>query len=119
MDTVFINGLRVTTTIGVFDWERQLPRPLLIDLELDTDFAAAIEGDDVNHAIDYAAVAKVITQIAETRQPKLLETLAEAIAEALFEQFPTHALRLTVHKPGAVPGTQSVGVKIQRQRKLR
>ncbi len=43
-DSVFIKGLRVETVIGVYDWERNITQPLIIDLELacDTQKAANI-----------------------------------------------------------------------------
>ena len=37
MDKIFIKGLKAQAIVGVHDWERQLPRPLLFDLELGVD----------------------------------------------------------------------------------
>ncbi len=116
MDKIFVHGLRVEATIGVHRWERQLPRPLLIDLDLQVDTRAAAASDAVADAVDYAAVAALVTRVATEQQPALLETLADALARALFEQFAIQALRLAVHKPGAVAGVKSVGVEIERRR---
>lgn len=116
MDKVFIRGLEVECIIGVHAWERQLARPLLFDLDLGVDIRNAASSDHVRDAVDYAAVAEAIGTVTGQRQPALLETLAETIARALFAQFPIVSLRLAVHKPGAVPGTRSVGVEIERRR---
>lgn len=116
MDKVFIRGLQLEGIVGIHAWERQLPRPLRFDLDLGVDTREAASSDQVRDAVDYAAVAEAVARIVAERQPALLETLAESVARTLFERFPIQSLRLTVHKPGAVPDTQSVGVEIDRRR---
>ena len=116
MDKVFIRGLQVEGIVGIHDWERKLPRPLLFDLELGVDIREAASSDRVRDAVDYAAVADVVAQLVREQQPALLETLAERLSRALFDRFPILSLRLTVHKPGAVADTKSVGVEIDRRR---
>lgn len=116
MDKIFIKGLKAQAIVGVHDWERQLPRPLLFDLELGVDIQAAASSDQVRDAVDYSAVAETVVRMSGERQPALLETLAETLARELFRQFPILSLRLVVHKPGAVASTQSVGVEIERRR---
>lgn len=116
MDKVFIRALEVECIIGVHGWERQLPRPLLFDLDLGVDTRAAASSDHVRDAVDYAAVAEAVSRLARQAQPALLETLAETVARTLFAQFPILSLRLAVHKPGAVADTKTVGVEIERRR---
>lgn len=115
MDKIFIRGLKVDTIIGVYDWERTLQRPLIFDLELGADFNAAAASDHVRDAIDYAAVMETVQKISTDYQPALLEALAEKLARALFKDFPILSLKLTIHKPGAIP-VQDVGVEIDRRR---
>jgi dihydroneopterin aldolase len=115
MDKIFIRGLKVETIIGVYDWERHVPRPLIFDLEMGADFNAAAASDHVRDAIDYAAVMETVKTISTEYQPALLEALAEKLARALFKDFPILSLKLTIHKPGAIP-VQDVGVEIDRRR---
>lgn len=116
MDSIYLRGLRVDTIIGIHDWERTLRRPLVFDVELETDTRPAAQSDRMEDSIDYAAVRETIVELAQQLQPQLLETLAERIAEALFARFPVQALRLNIDKPGAVPDVQGVGIRIERQR---
>jgi dihydroneopterin aldolase len=116
MDKVYIRGLKVECIVGVYGWERQLPRPLLFDLELGADLRAAAASDHVRDVIDYAAVSAAVTKVAQERQPALLEALGETIARALFDQFPILSLRLNIAKPGAVPEAKAVGIEIERRR---
>lgn len=114
MDTIQIRGLKVEALIGVHAWERQLPRPLLIDLELATDIARAAASDKLADALDYQAVADAVAAFVAASRLQLVETLAEQLAAKLRQDFHLPWLRLTVHKPGAVAAAQDVSVTILR-----
>ncbi len=114
MDRIFLRDLRVETIISIFDWERETPQTVSIDLEMATDVARAAQSDDIADALDYKAVAKrLIAFIGESRF-QLVETLAERIATILREEFGVAWVRVTVNKGGAVRGASAVGVMIER-----
>ncbi len=114
MDKIFLKELTTETVIGIFDWERETPQTVSIDLEMATDVARAAQSDDIADALDYKAVAKrLIAFIGESRF-QLVETLAERIATILREEFGVAWVRVTVNKGGAVRGASAVGVMIER-----
>ncbi len=115
-DSVFITGLVCETIVGVYDFERVAPRELLVDLDMDWDNRPAGQSDDLGLALNYDAVSQRVRAVVSSLQPQLIETLAEAVAADLLATFELSRLTLTLHKPGAVPGTQSLGVRITRQR---
>jgi 7,8-dihydroneopterin aldolase/epimerase/oxygenase len=114
MDTIRIRGLKVDTVVGVHDWERRLPRTVVIDLELATDAARAARRDALADALDYDAVARAAASFVAQARVQLVETLAERLAEALQRDFGVAWLRLELHKPGAVAGAADVSVAIER-----
>jgi dihydroneopterin aldolase len=116
MDIVFLRGLRVNAVIGVYGWERQIRQTLSLDLELAADVAAAAASDDIADAVDYYAVSKRVTAFVEASEFRLIETLAERVAELVLSEFSVSWLRLTVAKPGAIRDCQAVGVSIERRR---
>ncbi|HEX4871211.1 MAG TPA: dihydroneopterin aldolase [Nevskiaceae bacterium] len=116
MDTIFVTGLQVQALVGVHAHERLAPRPLVFDLEMDYDLRPSAASDALRDTLDYAAVCAGIEALCAERQPLLIETLAEQVARMLFARFPLLGLRLTLHKPGAVAGTASLGVRIERRR---
>lgn len=118
MDTVFIKGLKVMSVIGCYDWERDIRQPLVIDLELKTDFSRAAESDALSDALDYAAISQRMIAACEAARFQLLEALAEHLATALLAEFAITELRMTMTKPGAVPQADGVGVIIERQRPI-
>jgi dihydroneopterin aldolase len=114
MDTVRIRGLKVEGIVGVHDWERKVPRIIVIDLELATNVARAARSDALKDALDYAAVAKAVGAFVGASSFQLIETLAEKLAEKLRAEFGAGWVKVEVHKPGAVPGAQDVSVAIER-----
>lgn len=114
MDSIRIKGLKLEAICGVHDWERQLPRTVVVDLELATDAAAAARQDRLADALDYAAVAQAVTTLVGASRAQLIETLAEQLATKLREEFRLRWLRVEVHKPGAVPGAADVSVVVER-----
>lgn len=114
LDTVLIESYEVDASIGVFDWEKEIEQRLLFDLKLFGDFSKACQSDDINDAVNYAAVCSEIDVIIGLKHYELLEALAEKIAQHLLTLFPIEYLELTIRKPGAVPRAMNVGVHIKR-----
>lgn len=115
-DRVLINGLRLFTVLGVHQHERQLPRPVILDLEMAASTAAAARDDDLAQALDYEAVAAALERLLADNDFLLVETLAERCAECVVRQFDVPWLKLQVRKPAAVAHCDSVGVVIERRR---
>lgn len=114
MDTVFIRDLRVETIVGIYEWERRIRQTVTLDLDMRTDIARAAKSDRIEDALDYKAVAKRVAQFVGEAQFKLVETLAEKVAELVRTEFHVDYVKLVLHKPGAVSGSKSVGVSIER-----
>ncbi|MCH9699454.1 MAG: dihydroneopterin aldolase [Gammaproteobacteria bacterium] len=114
MDIIFLRGLEVETTIGIYDWERKIKQVVLIDLEMATDIRKAAASDDITDTIDYKTVSKKMIAFIENSQFLLVETLAEKLADLILETSGTSWLRLCVNKKGAIRGALDVGVIIER-----
>lgn len=114
MDRIFLRDLRIETIIGIYDWERETPQTVSIDLELATDVARAAASDDIADALDYKAIAKRLIAFVGASRFQLVETLAERIAAILREEFGVSWVRVTVNKGGAIRGASAVGVEIER-----
>ncbi len=114
MDIVYIRDLKIETVIGIFDWERRIRQTVSIDLEMATDIRRAAESDDIRDALDYKAVAKRLIAFVGESEFLLVETLAEKVAAIVREEFHVPWLRLRLSKPGAVRGSQDVGIIIER-----
>ena len=114
MDKVFIKGLKVKATIGVFEWERQIRQNVLLDIDMRADVPAAAASDAIDATVDYKAISKRVVELVEGSQCQLVETLAEEVARVIREEFSVGWVRVRIAKPFAVRAAQEVGVVIER-----
>ena len=114
MDIVFIRGLRIETIIGIYDWEKTVKQPIVLDIEMSTDVARAATTDRIEDAVDYKAVSKRHKQLVGEGRFELVETLAERCAQVIREEFGVAWVRLCANKIGAVTDAAGVGVIIER-----
>ena len=114
MDIVYIRDLRIETIIGIYDWERETRQTVSLDLEMGTDIRKAASSDHIDDTLDYKSVAKRLIQYVEESEFQLVETLSERVAEIVLNEFNVPWMKLRLSKPGAVTGSQDVGVIIER-----
>lgn len=111
MNQIIIKDLAVNYRVGVPDAERAQPQKLLITLEMDYDFSAAIEKDDITRTVDYAMVSQRLLKFGERRSWKLIETLAHEIAETITREFRLSAIHVEIKK-FIIPEAQYVAVRV-------
>lgn len=114
-DSIFIQQLTVDTTIGVYEWEKEIKQPLVLDINLLTDTRLAAQTDNINHALDYFKIAEQVTEFIKAHQFELVETVAEQVANLILTQFSVETVTIKVAKPKAVSNAASVGVNITRR----
>jgi dihydroneopterin aldolase len=117
LGTTGLHDLRIDCIVGIYEHERQTRQTVLMDIELDYDFAPAASSDAIADAIDYDEVARVATELAERRRFQLIETMAEETASTLLSRLPTvRKVRVEVRKPDAVPSAACAFVRVERAR---
>ena len=114
MDKVFINNLEVEAVIGIFQWEREVRQLISVDIEMDFDNKTAAQSDDIKDALNYKLVGKRVAAFIQNSKFQLVETLAEKISKIILKEFPVSKVKIKVSKPGAMRGSDSVGVSIVR-----
>lgn len=94
-----LRALRVKARIGVTDAERQLERPLLIDIDLIGEATGATDSDELADTIDYSRVAARAERVARSAPYRTLERLASEIADAVLDAGPIAEVGVRVAKP--------------------
>lgn len=116
-DIVFIEDLRIDAIIGIYDWEREVKQTVALDIQMAADNVKPAATENIDDALNYKAVAKRLIAYTEESQFQLVETLAEKLAEIIIREFDVPWCRLKLSKLGAVTGSRSVGVIIERGQK--
>jgi len=119
-DIVTIRDLRVSTVIGVYDWEREVEQALTFTVEMPTDVSKAASKDDLKDALDYSAVAHTVKCVVIEGKFQLIESAAEHVAQRLIADFGLDWVRVEVVKPIADEGyTAAIAIERgQRQARL-
>jgi len=117
MDIIYLHDLKIECVIGIWDWERKIKQSVIVDLDMGFDIRRAARTDAIEDTLNYKAVAKRLQQFVGESQFRLVETMAERVAEILLGEFGLAWVRVRINKRGAVRGAGDVGVVIERERK--
>jgi len=117
MDRIFIQNLTVETIIGIYDFERVTPQRVILDLEMSADIAAAAKTEDIESTLCYKTLSETLVQFLQQSQFQLIETMAEEVTRIIRDDFGVAWVKLTLHKPDALPQDINVGVIIERGQK--
>lgn len=117
-DEIRLTGLTVFGRHGVFGHEREDGQDFVIDLRLQLALSDAAASDDVTDTVHYGELAERVAAVVAGEPVKLIETLAQRIADVALEDSRVRAVEVTVHKPHApIPLTfADVSVSIRRAR---
>ncbi len=107
---IFLNNFELSAIIGVFPEERQERQPLWADIELQV--KAGDINDNVENVPDYNTLSQSIEALAETLQPALIETLAEAIGELCLQHEGVVSATVHLAKPQALGGKAIPSVEV-------
>ncbi|MEN9560621.1 MAG: Dihydroneopterin aldolase [Pseudomonadota bacterium] len=108
--SIFIDNLRVSTIVGVYEHEQHTPQELRFDLEMRLPDTRVNQSALLADTIDYAAVSALIPELLATQHFRLLENMAHYLAVALCRRFHCVEMRIRIAKHGVVPNTDAVGV---------
>lgn len=116
MDIVFIENFRGETVIGIDDDELHDPQPVTMNLAIGVPSLRACQTDRIQDTVNYAAVREALHALLGMNRVKLLEALAESVAQLLIAGFGAHWVRVQIAKPARFDDVDGVGVVIERRR---
>ncbi len=117
MDEIRIDNLEVYAYHGVFPEENETGQLFFVNMVLYADTREAGKRDDLTLSTHYGEVCHFVTKQMQEHTYKLIETVAETVAEGVLKTFPlVQALDVEIRKPQAPIGLpfESVSVKIHR-----
>lgn len=115
-DRILIEDLRLECVIGVGEEERRAPQELRLSIELELELRSACASDAIEDTVHYGDLARAIQALAVKTSDRLLERLAQRIAELCLEDPRVEAAHITLVKPGAIAAAEGAGVRLHRWR---
>jgi dihydroneopterin aldolase len=117
-DRIRIEGMVFEGRHGVHEHEQRNQQPFEVDLELVLDLEPAGRTDDLERTIDYSAVFTTCRRLVETTSFRLIEALAQRIADEVLATYHPDEVIVRIRKPAVdLGGTfRAVGIEIVRRR---
>ena len=118
MDKICIEDLEIYARHGVYPEENKLGQKFLICAQLFVDASKAACEDDLTQSVNYGEVCYFIKEWMEQHTVRLIETVADTLAQEILLKFPLiHRLVLEIKKPNApiLLPLQYVSVVVERQ----
>lgn len=109
MHTQGYTNIELPALIGVFEWERKSLRPLVFDVQLTAPDSFRLSRAELE--------ARMAAWLQSCRY-RLLEALAEHLAQRMLQEWPCCSVVIGIEKPGALGDLVRVGVRILRSASL-
>jgi len=120
MDSITLSPIRINTIIGVLPEEKAHPQPLVVTVTLFLEMSEAIDYDDVQFTVDYAAVLAKVDAFVSQHTFQLLEAFAGRLGDELLMAFTKlQAVEIIVEKPQIFDSNPLVSLKLTRYRKMK
>lgn len=111
---VFVRGLELIGSIGVYAHEHRYEQRIAVSLRLRVRDTYDGRTDDLAHVYDYDHAIRAVRGAVDAGHYNLIETLAERIAEACLAHPHVVRVAVAVEKPDIVESCAAVGVRIVR-----
>jgi dihydroneopterin aldolase len=117
MDRIELEGMVFSGRHGVRPAEREEPQEFRVDVEVDADLLEPGRSDRVEDTVDYRRIRSIARDVIEGESAKLIETLAQRIAERVLELERVATVSVRVAKrPQSMRPIDAAAVKIKRSR---
>ena len=114
MNSIVIKDLLIETIVGIHNDERHTKQNVKINLELEVEEFPNLDNPDDPLLLDYSEVARKIEALIVRSEFFLVETMANAIAKMLTDEYSVTRISIEIDKPSAIKNAGSAGVKITR-----
>lgn len=113
---VFVRDLEIMASVGVFEVEHRYEQRIVVNLDLSVIDTYDGRSERLADVVDYGKLVDTVQQVTTSRHYKLIETLAERIAEACLADARIASVAVRIEKPDILPACRSVGIEIVRPR---
>jgi dihydroneopterin aldolase len=120
---VFLRDIVLPASIGIYPHEHAAQQRVRVNVDLGVDDESARAGlavgaDELGRVVNYEKVANSVRSIASAGHTRLVETMAERIAQACLSDPRVRFVRVRVEKLDVFPDAESAGVEIERDRSV-
>lgn len=110
-DWICLHELKIVTRVGINAWEQRIDQTLLLDVACGVSLPNNISS--LENSVDYVSVSQCIFEFLQNNSFKLIETVAQQVAQLILTQFPVKLVKIKVTKPHAIHAAKGVSISTQ------
>lgn len=116
-DLLILKNMQFWGTHGHFKEEKVLGQKFIVDVEVSVDMQKMCDTDDLDTGLSYVTVYQIVKKVITTEEHKLLQKIAQRIADEVIKAYPIKQIKVVVKKPGVCIGgiIDYVGCSIVRE----
>ena len=101
MDCIRIINLKIPGRHGVYEFEKEKDGLFELDAELFLNLKSAGKSDDLARTVNYDEAVGIITEVFNSKDRNLIESVAEDIARELLSKYTISKVIIRIRKPHA------------------
>ena len=116
MDCIRIINLKIPGRHGVYEFEKEKDGLFELDVELFLDLKSAGKSDDLFKTVNYDEAVGIITDVFNSKDRNLIESVAEDIARELLSKYAINKVIIRIRKPHAPISANFDTVEVELER---
>lgn len=103
-DILIVKGAAFWGTHGYYQEENKFGQKFIVDVEVNVDMKKQCETDELDSGYSYVTIYNIIKKVIVGEQHKLLQRIAQRIADEVIKSYPVNQVKVTVKKPHVAIG---------------
>ena len=116
MDCIRIINLKISGRHGVYEFEKEKDGLFELDVELFLDLKSAGKSDDLSKTVNYGEAVGIITDVFNSKDRNLIESVAEDISRELISKYAINKIIIRIRKPHAPISANFDTVEVELER---
>lgn len=110
----FIKAIQLKVLVGIYDFERTQPQPVVMDIEYKITNQVVSSTDDIKDTLNYQTLVDHLKAVAEQSSYNLIETLAARLLDEVDKHFKLDWIKIKLAKTSVIDCAAACGVEVER-----
>jgi dihydroneopterin aldolase len=103
-DFLIVKGATFWAKHGYYQEENKFGQKFIVDVEVNVDMKKQCETDELDRGYSYVTIYNIIKKVIVGEHHKLLQRIAQRIADEVIKSYPVNQVKVAVKKPHVAIG---------------
>lgn len=111
-----IKDFKLKTNLGIYDWEKNFEREIIINLEIEINDSKSVITDNISDTVDYELIYNQIKKLISSKKYNLIEKMAQEILDLIMLDRRIHKCKIEIDKMNIFDEVRSCAVSLESKR---